>query len=126
MRKTHDTMVEAFWGGYGKKKANDAVVRRPTQQMEWYYHGHMIAWSNLSHEDDLRISFCGYGTYSTKARLNALMDKFGYQRFYQKDFQIYYGLIPIDTSKSYNIRELDEYNSHIGEDQCEQGELEVA
>jgi hypothetical protein len=117
MRKAHDLMVNAFWGGYGKRKANDVVARTAfisgPQQMEWYYHGHRIAWSQLDTESGIHVSFCGYGTYSTKARLNALMDKFGYQRFYQKDFRIYYGLVPIEVARCYDIEELDQYNKHL-------------
>jgi hypothetical protein len=41
------------------------------------------------------------------------MDKFGYQRFYQKDFQIYYGLVPIEVDRCYDIEELDQYNKHL-------------
>ena len=83
--------------------------------IEWYYHGNKIAYSNHGVNGDILFSFCGWPTASTKLRLNALADRLEQEqgllkhgRFHTKQGDLYYGSIMIDPNHYYRFYYIDE------------------
>lgn len=74
MRKQHKTMIDALLDRRAKLRAHDEVALYDKQpdgaRAVWFYHGNNIAWVNDSGE--IVVTLCGYGTPSTRERLNAL------------------------------------------------------
>lgn len=74
MRKLHDDMIHALLKGKSAKRANDWVALYNGQPDDarrvWFYHENDIAYVNSRGE--VRVSLAGWGTASTRARLNAL------------------------------------------------------
>lgn len=53
----------------------------------------------------IRLSDCGWRTYTTKSRLNALLDHFGFDRIYQHKHVWYRGDEPWHTSIVLDIKQ---------------------
>lgn len=75
MRKTHREMLDAFLARHPKLGGNDEVKlyhggQPDDARVVWFYHEHDIALINGSNQ--VVVSLCGYGTASTRARLNAV------------------------------------------------------
>ena len=73
-----------------------------------YLHGNCIF--TLDKENNVRFSFQGWRTNTTKSRINALLSAFSscsagiYQKNYQLIFSCSAGEFPIDSDKIYTIR----------------------
>ena len=70
-------------------------------------------WNNIIFEYNRKestyyFSFCGYSTYTTKSRLNAIFSYFNLGGFYQKNYVVYWvnnesTSILVDINKKYKI-----------------------
>ena len=94
----------------GKSKdlsLRDSVTLEKTQKRV-YLHGNCIF--TLDKENNVRFSFQGWRTNTTKNRINALISAFSscsaviYQKNYQLLFSCSAGVFPIDSDKIYTIR----------------------
>jgi hypothetical protein len=87
MRVVEHKMIEAMRCLQCRKFGN-TEVRTDNGVVSVYLHGNRIAtvW-----DGGFRLSDCGWRTNTTKSRLNALLDFWGYPRIYQKNFEWYVG-----------------------------------
>lgn len=82
MRKETRKIVEAFAKG---QTAN--ASRTSTDGNAVYLHGNRIFWRDRAHSDRYFLSMCGWGSVTTRDRLNALLTKLNLPyRINQKDF----------------------------------------
>lgn len=68
-RKNTMKMVRALINGKQAKSLNDSVMNGV-----WEYHGNTIAYY---HKGQLNVSLCGYGTVTTRERINQLLNSLG-------------------------------------------------
>ena len=94
----------------GKSKAlslRDTVTLEKTQKRVYLW-GHCIF--TLDKENNIKFSFQGWQTSTTKRRINTLLLAFSscsariYQKNYQLIFSSYAGVFPIDSDKIYTIK----------------------
>lgn len=102
-----------FLGGSancGKSKdlsLRDSVALEKTQKRVYLW-GHCIF--SLDKENNVKFSFQGWQTYTTKRRINALLREFSScaagicQKNYQLVFSSSAGEFPIDSDKIYTVR----------------------
>ena len=93
----------------GKSKVlspRDSVTLEKTQKRVYLW-GHCIF--TLDKGNNIRFSFQGWQTSTTKGRINALLSAFSScsARIYQKNYQLVFsssaGVFPIDSDKIYTI-----------------------
>ena len=77
-RKVTHESVKAFLNGKAKK-----IKSTHTDGKALYLHGHKIAWvceepNPKTGLKDIAFSMCGWGTVTTRERLNGLLDALGY------------------------------------------------
>jgi len=90
-RKISREAAEALANGTVFKRSNTEVVGR-----ELFLHGNKIAWLP-PRGDKLYLCMCGWGSVTTRERLNAVMDEFYLNnKFSQRDGEQYYGDTAID------------------------------
>ena len=94
----------------GKSKdlsLRDSVTLEKTQKRVYLW-GHCI--STLDKENNIKFSFQGWQTSTTKGRINALLSAFSScsARIYQKNYQLVFsssaGVFPIDSDKIYTVK----------------------
>lgn len=89
MRKESATIALAF---YERKSAK--AKRTETDGKTVYLHGNRIAWRN--DDGSISLTLAGWPTVTTRERLNAICEVFGYGRpFHQKYGVQYHGNTPI-------------------------------
>lgn len=96
--------------GYAKSKdlsARDSVkLGKNTKRV--YLWGHCVF--TLDKENNVKFSFQGWRTTTTKSRINALLSSFSScsARIYQKNYQLVFssseGAFPIDSDKIYTVK----------------------
>ncbi len=92
-------IVKAF---VNRKKAKNSHIHTHTDGDALYLHGSKIAW----HGDDgeVKASMCGYGTPTTRSRLNCLAGHIGGGRFHQSKHTQHYNDKPIDSNERVTMR----------------------
>lgn len=95
---------------YAQKKvlsSRDSITLQKTQK-RIYLHGNCIF--TVDKENNIKFSFQGWQTFTTKSRINALLLAFSscsagiYQKNYQLVFSSSAGEFPIDSDKIYTIK----------------------
>jgi len=93
MRTGTAQIITAFINGKAK-----TIKTTRTDGQSIYYHGNLIAWRN--EDGTVFCTLAGWGTPTTRERLNALALKLtGRQRFHQHKHVQYYDDRPIDTNE---------------------------
>lgn len=111
MRKETKRICQAFIEGRSAKAA-----RTYTDGLSLYLHGHCIASWDVEWSDDhepisvnrriLHLCCCGYGTPTTKERLNGLLYLLGFGRpYFTSNYQLFFGskLRPVDPYETITI-----------------------
>ena len=91
MRKIEKQMNFALSNKGNWGNGNTSVFFYPSENVsEVRLHGNLIAWYDHT-KQSLGISSCGYETNTTKSRLNALIQEFGFKgsNIFQKNFNWY-------------------------------------
>ena len=110
MRHITEKAVDAFMTNDKFNKQNTKVVLFK-DDVELKLHGHTIADKDGA---DIKISFCGYPTNTTKERLNGLLARIGKEyRFVTRDYSLHVAgfdnwLMPIDDDKYLSLNSIDE------------------
>lgn len=89
MNKRIENALNAFCGAYDHRGAVDRIEATPaTRCAIWRQHGNEIAHIGLTNgRRYLYVTNAGYATVTTKARLNAILHRFGTgMRIVQRDF----------------------------------------
>jgi hypothetical protein len=117
MRKITKDAAWALKRGIAFKRANTEVVDHGTYRA-MYLHGNLIA---LRDGHVLKLKMAGWGSVTTRERLNGILDVFGLSaRIYQEKFEqhLYWcdgpgcGHYPIDTQKWLNFTVIDPARTH--------------
>lgn len=115
MRHITEKAVDAFMTNDKFNKQNTKVVLFK-DDVELKLHGHTIAYKDGA---DIKVSFCGYPTNTTKERLNGLLARIGKDyRFVTRDYDLHVAgfdgwLMPIDDDKYLSLNSIDEdYQSY--------------
>ena len=115
MRHITEKAVDAFMTNDKFSKQNTKVVLFK-DDVELKLHGHTIAYKDGA---DIKVSFCGYPTNTTKERLNGLLARIGKDyRFVTRDYDLHVAgfdgwLMPIDDDKYLSLNSIDEdYQSY--------------
>ena len=110
MRHITEKAVDAFMTNDKFNKQNTKVVLFK-DDVELKLHGHTIAYKDGA---DIKISFCGYPTNTTKERLNGLLARIGKEyRFVTRAYSLHVAgfdnwLMPIDDDKYLSLNSIDE------------------
>ena len=97
-------IVKSFLQGEPRRIKND-IVKEYGPYHGWTYHGSAIAWyEHVNDVEVIRISLQGYGTPTTRLRLNALLDALNIKGgFYQSKHVQYLGEHEIDATDVFTI-----------------------
>ena len=88
MRKIESEMQAAIVERRNWSSVNTTVTVDSEGNTEVRYHNNLIA--TISNNGDLKLSSCGWQTYTTKSKLNAILDCFFHNlRIVQKQFEWY-------------------------------------
>ena len=89
-----------------KLSMRDSVTLEKTQKRVYLW-GHCIF--TLDKENNIKFSFQGWQTSTTKGRIDALLSAFCSAGIYQKNYQLIFsssgGEFPIDSDKIYTIKD---------------------
>jgi hypothetical protein len=118
MRNITGNAVDAFMTNDNFNKQNTKVVLFK-DDVELKLHGHTIAYKDGA---DVKVSFCGYPTNTTKERLNGLLARIGKDyRFVRRNFDLHVEgfdgwLMPIDDDKYLSLNMLDQDHQNYKDD----------
>jgi len=103
MRKVTEQTVAAFFGGRDRKVGNTQVLT-DEQTAGMYLHGNLIA---LRETDTgrMKVRMAGWGTPTTRERLNGIADWLGVEGFHQKNWTQYHGDVPVSDTEWVTLRE---------------------
>jgi len=102
MRKISKLAARAFIEGREFRRDNTSVTHNKdpfdplAMHMQLRLHGNLIAdWTNiLTTREKLRITLAGWGTPTTRERLNTLLTEIGRpEGFWQRNYEQYYGTL---------------------------------
>lgn len=110
MRKVTKNIANAFINNRKLTQGNTM-----TDGQAIYLHGNRIAWKDEN--NDLWVSMCGWGSVTTRERLDGLFESIGSMlRIVQRDYAQYFIMLDdddreankrlIDTNKSYGVTSL--------------------
>jgi hypothetical protein len=88
-------IIKSFLAGKSRSIKNDK-----TNGDEWTFHGNRIAWRETLSDGTpvINITLCGWGTITTRLRLNALLDAMGVRGGFSQAKRVqYFGGIETDT-----------------------------
>ena len=96
MRKVTKQIAQAFMAGKAKTAGNTS-----TDGQSVFLHGNRIAWKD---GDYLALTLAGWGTNTTRERLNSILDEFceGYipLKFSQRNHEQFFGDIVISSDET--------------------------
>ncbi len=100
MRQESAKIARAF---LAKRQAKAA--RTHTDGHALYLHGNRIAWRNA--DGSVSLTLAGWGTPTTRDRLNTICDlAWGYRPYNQRDFVQYWHDTPIDADQIITVHSL--------------------
>ena len=103
-----DFLSDSAYCGKSKGLSLRDSVTLEKKQKRVYLWGHCIF--TLDKENNIKFSFQGWQTFTTKGRIDALLSAFSScsAGIYQKDYQLFFvssaGKFPIDSDKIYTIK----------------------
>jgi hypothetical protein len=111
MRVIEKRMINAIISRKSFKSGNTEVLYFQEGQFWVYLHGKCIAQGHMNPPAGkqfawIRLSDCGWRTSTTKSRLNALCDHFGFDRIHQHKHVWYHGDEPWHTSIVLTLKEI--------------------
>lgn len=102
MRKIENEIIKAVIGKKTVKLSSRDYVEFKYGLSNVYLHGHKIAVYN--HADNiLAFTFAGWGTVTTKSRVNALLSVFACGKCSVSNFVLYYETQKISVHKWYKV-----------------------
>lgn len=86
MRKITEAASNAFKAGRNFSSGNTTVTFE-SEEIRMYLHGNLIAWRAHDTLDRVNVSLAGWGTPTTRERVNGLLTVMGSRAgYYQRDY----------------------------------------